>query len=181
MVDRYTRREMLITSAGAVAVGAWARGEANAAAPSATIESLEIISHQPHLYGGWPTLTRRADDELLLVWSGGREAHVCPFGQVHMMQSPDGGRTWTFPRVLIDSAIDDRDAGILVTEAGTLLATTFTSLAYEPGLAKAEAGSSWDAARLKRWTAARDRLTAEQRRKQQRTAALNGPRRTAFP
>ncbi len=166
MVDRYTRREMLITSAGAVAVGAWARGEANAAAPSATIESLEIISHQPHLYGGWPTLTRRADDELLLVWSGGREAHVCPFGQVHMMQSPDGGRTWTFPRVLIDSAIDDRDAGILVTEAGTLLATTFTSLAYEPGLAKAEAGSSWDAARLKRWTAARDRLTAEQRRKQ---------------
>ena len=133
MIDRCTRRDVL-KSAGVVAVGAFASGVVQAAAPKATVASVEVISHQPHLYGGWPTLTRRADDELLLVWSGGREAHVCPFGQVHMMQSPDGGRTWTFPRVLIDSAIDDRDAGILVTEHGTLLATTFTSLAYEPAL-----------------------------------------------
>ena len=131
-----------------------------------TVESIDTISFQPELYSGWPTLARRANDELLLVWSGGREAHVCPFGQVQSMRSRDGGRTWTFPRVLIDSAIDDRDAGLLVTDQGTLLVTTFTSLAYEPELAKAEESSSWKPTKLKHWISARDRLTASQRQQQ---------------
>ncbi|MGZ0167135.1 MAG: sialidase family protein [Planctomycetales bacterium] len=165
MPNRQTRR-VFLQATTTLAAGALIGASAQAAAPKAIVESVETISFQPHLYGGWPTLTRRANDELLLVWSGGRESHVCPFGQVHMMKSGNGGRTWSFPRVLIDTAIDDRDAGILVTDKGTLLVTTFTSLAYEPGLAKAEAASSWKSEKLKRWIAARDRLTAEQRQKQ---------------
>ena len=140
MLESQTRR-VFLQATTTLAAGVWAGNSNRVAASEATVESIDTISFQPDLYGGWPTLTRRANDELLLVWSGGREGHVCPFGQVHMMRSRDGGLTWTFPRVLIDSAIDDRDAGILVTDKGTLLATTFTSLAYEPGLAKAEAGS----------------------------------------
>lgn len=165
MFEQQTRRAFIHTTT-TLAAGVWAGSSAQAATPQATIESVNTISHQPHLYAGWPTLTRRADDELLLVWSGGRESHVCPFGQVHMMRSRDAGKTWTFPRVLIDGAIDDRDAGILVTDQGTLLVTTFTSLAYEPGLARAEADSSWEPEKLKRWVSARDRLTAEQRQQQ---------------
>lgn len=165
MLQRQTRRGFLQTAA-ALAASSRAGSAADPPAPAAVIESIDTISFQAHLYAGWPTLTRRKDDELLLVWSGGRESHVCPFGQVHMMRSRDGGQSWTFPRVLIDNAIDDRDAGILVTSEGTLLVTTFTSLAYEPGLAKAESDDSWKADRLRRWVAARDRLTPEQRQQQ---------------
>ena len=83
------------------------------------------------MYHGWPTITRRANGELLLVCSGGRERHVCPYGRVELMRSRDDGRTWTFPETVLDTAIDDRDAGICETSRGSLLVTTFTSLAYE--------------------------------------------------
>lgn len=73
---------------------------------------------------------------MLLVYSGGRVAHVCPFGRVEVIRSRDDGATWTEPQVLLDSAIDDRDAGIGETAAGTLLGSTFTSLAYEKELAR---------------------------------------------
>ena len=42
------------------------------------------------------------------------------------------GIFWTWPEVVLDGPIDDRDAGVLETRQGTLLITTFTSLAYEP-------------------------------------------------
>ena len=58
-------------------------------------------------------------------YSGGREGHVCPFGRVELMQSDDDGRTWSEPRVLADSPIDDRDSGVLETAKGTILVTTF--------------------------------------------------------
>ena len=87
------------------------------------------------------------------------------------MTSDDEGRTWTWPRVLLDGAIDDRDAGVLETAKGSLLVTTFTSLAYEDILLDAEKrkpedSAAWPAEKLKRWQSARDRLTAEQRKQQ---------------
>ena len=124
----------------------------------------KVISQQPEFYHGWPTVVRQANGRLVLVWSGRRQAHVCPFGTVEMMTSDDEGETWSFPRTLLDSAIDDRDAGVLETAQGTLLVTTFTSLAYEPILADAEGNGSWEKDRLARWQAARDRLSAEQRK-----------------
>lgn len=101
-----------------------------------------VISGQREFYHGWPTLLRRRDGELLAVYSGGRESHVCPFGRVEMMRSHDDGATWSFPEVLMDSAIDDRDAGICETASGALLVTTFTSLAYE---SVKDRPASWDA------------------------------------
>ena len=38
--------------------------------------------------------------------------------------------------MLLDIAIDDRDAGVVETAKGSLLVTNFTSLAYEPFLAE---------------------------------------------
>ena len=113
------------------------------AQPKINITGTRVISLRPHHYHGWPTLARRKDGELLLVCSGGRESHVCPFGQVELMRSKDGGQTWTFPRVLLDSPIDDRDAGILETAKGALLATTFTSNAYDEYYLKKGSHKNW--------------------------------------
>jgi len=102
-----------------------------AASPTVVIHETKVISWQPEYYHGWPTVCRRHNGELILSWSGRREAHVCPFGTVEMMRSRDEGKTWSYPRTLLDGPIDDRDSGCLETAKGSLLVTTFTSLAYE--------------------------------------------------
>lgn len=142
--------------------------------PAFEVQETKVISQQPEYYHGWSTLARRANGELWVTWSGGREAHVCPFGQVHGMTSKDDGKTWTFPRVLLDSAIDDRDSGVLETAKGTLLVTTFTSLAYEPYLEKQASFAElrpkgWETKAMKpeqlaRWNAAHARLDAAGRK-----------------
>ena len=134
------------------------------AAPKIKITSTRVISLRPNHYHGWSTLTRRQNGELLLVCSGGRESHVCPFGQVELMRSKDNGQTWTFPRVLLDSPIDDRDAGILETAKGTLLATTFTSNAYDERILAKDAQKNWPEERRARWLAAHNRVPAADRK-----------------
>jgi sialidase-1 len=138
------------------------------AAPEAEIIGTRIISHEPQYYHGWPTVARRRNGQLLVVCSGGREGHICPFGRVELIVSSDNGQSWSWPQVLQDSPIDDRDAGVLETAKGTILVSTFTSVAYEPTLAKAEKqkpgeAGAWPAERLSAWRAAHQRLTAEQR------------------
>jgi hypothetical protein len=146
-------------------------GRRAAAAPRARIDDVRVISPQPQHYHGWPTLARRRDGQFLLAYSGGREAHVCPFGRVELMRSRDGGATWTWPQVLLDSPIDDRDVGVVETARGSLLVTTFTSLAFEPVLEQAESRrpgdpQAWPPEKLQRWRAARDRLDRRQRRQE---------------
>lgn len=141
-------------------VGRMAQG----AAASAKIHDTKVISQQSHNYHGWPTLAQRRSGELLLVCSGGRKAHVCPFGRVELMRSADEGETWSWPRVLMDGPVDDRDAGVLETAKGSILVTTFTSLAYEPLLEKAVQSGGWPDARLKNWQAVHHRISAEQRK-----------------
>lgn len=147
-----TTRRTFVSAAAGAAVGYGFHISAQAA-PSAKIHDLKVISKTPNIYCGWPTLTKRSNEQLLLVWSGGREQHVCPFGRVDMMRSDDGGETWTWPRTLIDGPIDDRDAGILETKKGTLLVTTFTSLAYETSLNDTK----------KNWLAVHNRISEEER------------------
>lgn len=134
------------------------------AAPSLKLVETRVISHQSQAYHGWPTVVRRRSGQLLLVCSGSRESHVCPFGRVELMRSDDEGRTWTWPEVIMDSPIDDRDAGVLETAQGTILITSFTSLAYEAPLQQAEKSGTWPAERLASWQAAHRRVSPEQRR-----------------
>lgn len=156
-----SRRQFL---AGAAAATAVLTSTSRApAAPTATIRETRVISHLAHRYHGWPTLARRGNGELLLVCSGGRQSHVCPFGRVELMRSHDNGMRWSWPEVVMDGPIDDRDAGVLETAKGTLLVTTFTSLAYEPQLTKAASTNSWPADKLDRWQAAHGRVSADQR------------------
>ncbi|MBA3313695.1 MAG: glycoside hydrolase [Planctomycetota bacterium] len=159
-MTQLSRRTVLKTGLAIGTTFVLGRSATAVAAPTVAIESISTISKLPDKYHGWPTLARRKNGELSLVYSGGREHHVCPFGRVELMTSRDGGESWTWPRVLLDSAIDDRDAGVLETAKGTLLVSTFTSLAYEPTLAKLKAS---DPESFARWNAVHERMTAEER------------------
>ena len=70
------------------------RARAASTAPRAEVQDVRTISFQPQYYHGWPTVTRRRNGDLVLVVSGGREGHICPFGRVEMMISHDQGTTW---------------------------------------------------------------------------------------
>lgn len=168
-----SRRTMLSASTASLLAGtlqSTSRALETPAAPKFNVDTIKTISLQSDRYHGWPTLIRRRNGELLVVCSGGRETHVCPFGRVELIRSFDDGETWTYARTLLDGPIDDRDAGILETEKGTLLVSTFTSLAYEPTLNKAIATSgqpkpTMTAERLARWQAAHGRITDGQHSK----------------
>lgn len=159
-INKMNRRTAL--KVGGSAAVALAASSSRAATPKATVIHTKVISPAGS-YNGWPTLARRKNGQLWVVCSGGRQAHVCPFGQVVAMTSNDDGKSWTWPRVLSDGPIDDRDAGIVETAKGSLLATTFTSLAYKPILksANAKAGEpgAWAEAQLSAWNAANARLS----------------------
>ncbi|MBI5684999.1 MAG: exo-alpha-sialidase [Verrucomicrobia bacterium] len=162
-----TRRHFLQTTGVATTSVLFAARRASAT-PAINVIEKKIISHQPEYYCGWPTVARRRNGDLLVSWSGGREAHVCPFGRVEMMVSHDNGVTWCWPQVLLDGPIDDRDSGVVETAKGSILVTTFTSLAYEKGLLAAEKKSAgekgaWPAAKLKAWQAVHNRIGAKER------------------
>lgn len=139
------------------------------AVEQAEIIGTRVISQHPQHYHGWPTVIRRQDGTLIVVVSGGRQGHVCPFGRVELMTSHDDGVTWTYPRTILDTDLDDRDAGALETPKGTLLVTTFTSIGYETQMDLLKAGKPThfvSAETLPAWEAAHKRLSAEQRQAQ---------------
>ena len=165
MQNYINRRTFLSASSAALGVSLLPRNVA-AKGVSAEILSTKIISQQPEYYHGWPTVARQKSGRLMLVWSGRRAGHVCPFGTVEWMTSDDDGNTWTWPRTLLDSAIDDRDAGILETSRGSILVTTFSSLAYETYISKAKSNGSWSDEKLQRWIAEGHRIPEDLRKKQ---------------
>ena len=89
-----------------------------------------VICKQPGNYLGWPTIGRTADGELLVVFSGDREAHVCPYGKNQMIRSRDGGKTWSEAETFNSTPLDDRDTGLVVMRSGTILITWFTMNAH---------------------------------------------------
>ncbi len=98
---------------------------------SAEILTTRVICKQPGKYIGWPTITKTSSGELLVVFSGERDAHVCPFGVTQLMRSSDNGESWSNPETINNTPLDDRDAGILETRTGTMLVNWFTSLAFD--------------------------------------------------
>ncbi|MEN6383919.1 MAG: sialidase family protein [Phycisphaerales bacterium] len=96
-----------------------------------TIISHKVICEEPNRYIGWPTVVYTKKGELLAVFSGDRDEHVCPWGKTQIVRSKDLGNTWTKPITINNTPLDDRDAGIIETQKGTLLVSWFTSLYFE--------------------------------------------------
>jgi len=89
-----------------------------------------LVMHTPDLmFSGyaWPSVTRNDNGDLVVVASGHRIEHVCPYGKVMVKISKDEGRTWTSPIVAIDTPLDDRDAGIINLGNGKLMISTFNN------------------------------------------------------
>ena len=79
-----------------------------------------------HNYFAWPTVTRLPDGNLATVASGFRLRHVCPFGKCVISYSFNEGKTWTRPAPVIDTPLDDRDAGIAVS-GNRVIITSFNN------------------------------------------------------
>lgn len=140
---------------------------AAARADTAHVLDTRVISPDRSYYSAWGTVGRAPDGTLAVVYSGGREDHVDPFGRIELITSRDGGTTWSWPRVLMDSATDDRDGALFITRKGTWLVGFYTSVAYQKHLARPE----WRInkifgdeapAHIARSELARQRLTPEQ-------------------
>ncbi len=94
-----------------------------------------VICKQLGRYIGWPTIVRTSRGELIVAFSGDRDAHVCPWGKTQMVRSTDNGRTWSEVLTINSTPLDDRDAGIIETPKSALLVSWFTSLYFEkPGI-----------------------------------------------
>jgi hypothetical protein len=131
------------------------------------VEEISAIEAPGSGYVGWPTIARRRNGELVAVYSGGRQHHVCPFGQVQYITSADEGQSWTWPRALVDGPLDDRDAGALETSRSTLLVNWFTSLAWERVLqAPSESFAQYPEAERAEWLRRRERLTDDVRQRE---------------
>ncbi len=92
-------------------------------------ETKVILSHNTnfHNYFGWPTVARLKDDRLMIVASGLRYQHVCPFGKCVASVSCDEGKTWSPMMILIDTPLDDRDGGICPFGESSVMVTSFNN------------------------------------------------------
>lgn len=90
-------------------------------------ENIKIFRSKDSVFGyhGWPSVCRGLNGELLAVCSGSRLGHVCPFGKVLLSRSYDEGHTWTAPEIIMDTPLDDRDAGITVFNKDKIIVTSF--------------------------------------------------------
>ncbi|MBE6819793.1 MAG: exo-alpha-sialidase [Ruminococcaceae bacterium] len=96
------------------------------------IGNLKTVMSNPHSHHGyfaWPTLAKLQDGRLAVGASGFRVEHVCPFGKSVISYSSDGGETYTLPAPVIDTPLDDRDAGICTFGEKGVIFTTFNNSA----------------------------------------------------
>ncbi len=96
----------------------------NKLCPDAAI-SRELGSFPALGYHGWPSV---AVDErgVTYVVASKRLLHIDPYGCVMIWRSRDQGRTWDEGKCIIDTVLDDRDAGIVYMGQGRMLVTTFS-------------------------------------------------------
>ena len=80
----------------------------------------KVIASEKGRQCSWPTVAKTKDGALVVVFSGDREAHICPWGKVQMVRSTDDGETWSAPRTIGKTKLDDRDAGIVTLPDGRL-------------------------------------------------------------
>jgi len=80
-----------------------------------------------HDYFGWPSVAKLQNGKLASVASGYRLSHICPFGKAVISYSEDAGETWTIPAPVIDTVLDDRDAGITTFGERGVVVTSFNN------------------------------------------------------
>ncbi len=82
-----------------------------------------------HGYFAWPTAAILQNGNIAVGASGFRLEHICPFGKAVISYSTDGGNTYTPPAPVIDTPLDDRDAGICPFGESGVIFTSFNNSA----------------------------------------------------
>ena len=118
------------------------------------------LQNEKRGYFGWPTVVRLEDGTLIVASSGLRSTHVCPWGKTVLNVSYDDGRTWSAPRVINDSPLDDRDAGIVALGGDRLLVSWFVT-DNRPHLDDAHLRELFGDEEAESWHATLDALTDE--------------------
>ena len=76
-------------------------------------------------YFAWPSVESIGGNRLLAVSSGYRGHHLSFDGKVVGWISENNGETWSEPFIVADTALDDRDAGVIYWK-GKIIVTWFT-------------------------------------------------------
>jgi hypothetical protein len=77
-------------------------------------------------YFGWPSVAKLEDGTLVAGVSGMRRNHLCIDGKVVLYYGSKDGDSWSVPRIIEDSQIDDRDTGIVCLRGNDILVSWFT-------------------------------------------------------
>ena len=102
-----------------------------------------IISNRDsyHNYFACPTVAKLQNGKIAVVASGFRLKHVCPFGKAVIAYSENNGETYTAPAPVIDTVLDDRDAGILpFGESGVVVTSFNNTVEFQKGEAEKYGG-----------------------------------------
>lgn len=94
------------------------------------IGSHRVVMSNPQgkaCYFAWPSIARLQNGRLAVVASRYRYEHICPFGKVVISYSEDEGEHYTAPAPIIDTPLDDRDAGILAFGDKGVMVTSFNN------------------------------------------------------
>lgn len=80
------------------------------------------VSAVKNRHHAFPGIARLPNGDLAAVFREG-EAHVCPYGRICIVYSKDGGRNWSAPVAVADTASDERDPSIQTLPDGRILLT----------------------------------------------------------
>lgn len=85
-----------------------------------------VLNHPagPEDFARFPSAVRTRDGRILVVFRTAAD-HIVGQGRIMLVESRDGGRHWSDPRTVVDTANDDRDPMLMQTRAGTLLLSFF--------------------------------------------------------
>ncbi len=83
--------------------------------------------HGKNNYFAWPSVCVLKNGKIAVAASGYRYEHICPFGKAVISYSEDEGETYTAPAPVIDTPLDDRDAGIVPFGENGAVLTSFNN------------------------------------------------------
>lgn len=111
------------------------------------IDNLKIVmsnSESLHDYFAWPSAVRLKNGRIAIAASGFRLSHICPFGKTVIAFSEDDGETYTPAAPVIDTVLDDRDAGLCTFGKSGLIITSFNNTVdYQREIAISRKTSFW--------------------------------------
>lgn len=81
--------------------------------------TVSAVSNRHHAF---PGVTKLPNGDLAAVFREGAD-HICPYGRICIVFSKDGGKNWSAPVSIADTASDERDPSIHTLPDGRVLVT----------------------------------------------------------